>query len=177
MTCRPRRSRTSRQPAGSLPDDTVELPRQSPSGVRYFVTRSGQVWSYKDGRTPAARPLHPIRCGAPPHYYWVWAPNKVTVHSLIARAFLGRRPRAHHVMHLNGDVTDNTIANLRYASALEHVRHDIAVRPRRPPSPLTDAERKRARELRKEGQSLSAIASEIARSYTAVQRLMVEAAP
>lgn len=178
MTYRPRRSRTPCQTADSLPNDAVELPLPGAGGVRYFVTPSGQVWSRKGGRRPVARQLKPVRCGAPPHYAWVWVPTQVTVHSLVAAAFLGPRPSpAHQVMHLNGDVQDNRLANLRYGSPAEHVRYDLAARSRKPPRPLTNAERKRARDLRQAGRSLSAIARDLSRSYTAVQRLISDAAP
>jgi hypothetical protein len=175
---RRRRSSTSRRAADRLPNDAVELPLTGPGGVRYFVTPTGQVWSLKGGRRPAARQLKPVRCGAPPHYAWVWVPAQVSVHSLVAAAFLGPRPSpAHHVMHLNGDVRDNRVANLRYGSPAEHVRYDLTVRSRKPSRPLTDAERKCAREFRQAGQSLSAIARNLNRSYTAVQRLTCDTAP
>jgi hypothetical protein len=39
------------------------------------------------------------------------------VHRLVAEAFLGPRPAGKETMHLNGDRTDNRVANLAYGRA------------------------------------------------------------
>lgn len=38
----------------------------------------------------------------------------VTVHSLVAKAFIGPRPVGHHVCHFDGDRRNNAATNLRY---------------------------------------------------------------
>lgn len=45
----------------------------------------------------------------------------VHVHSLVAEAFHGPRPRGAVVRHLNGDRTDNRAGNLAYGSPAENV--------------------------------------------------------
>lgn len=42
------------------------------------------------------------------------------LHTLIALAFLGKRPDAHHTHHINGNKIDNRLANLEYKSAHDH---------------------------------------------------------
>lgn len=42
------------------------------------------------------------------------------VHSLVAEAFIGKRPAGKQVAHANGDKNDNFVANLRYATPLEN---------------------------------------------------------
>lgn len=42
------------------------------------------------------------------------------VHILVATAFLGTRPHGYHTRHLNGDPTDNRVANLAYGTASEN---------------------------------------------------------
>lgn len=50
------------------------------------------------------------------------------VHSLVARAYIGRRPTpTHEVLHGDGDVSNNHVSNLRYGTrsenALDRERH------------------------------------------------------
>jgi HNH endonuclease len=48
----------------------------------------------------------------------------VTVHSLVAQAFIGPRPsRRHTVNHINGDKLDNRASNLEWATNREQQRH------------------------------------------------------
>lgn len=49
--------------------------------------------------------------------------RRVSVHPLIAAAFIGPRPEGMTVNHKNGDRADNRVSNLEYATAKENVRH------------------------------------------------------
>ena len=48
-----------------------------------------------------------------------------TVHTLVAEAFIGPRPKGNHVCHWNGIKTDNRASNLRYATPKENVADNI----------------------------------------------------
>ena len=50
------------------------------------------------------------------------------VHDLIARAFLGNKPKGYDVDHINGKTTDNRPSNLRYVTRSENLRGHQKVR-------------------------------------------------
>jgi hypothetical protein len=52
-------------------------------------------------------------------------PWTVTVHLLVARAFLGPRPEGMETRHLDGDPTNNHASNLRYGTKSENARDRI----------------------------------------------------
>jgi hypothetical protein len=47
------------------------------------------------------------------------------VHSLVALAFLGRRPEGLHIRHLDGDQLNNAVWNLAYGTAAENAQDRI----------------------------------------------------
>lgn len=51
--------------------------------------------------------------------------NSQTVHSLVARAFLGPRPEGHDVAHLDGEGGNNHVGNLAYVTRSENNRHMV----------------------------------------------------
>lgn len=46
-----------------------------------------------------------------------------TVHSLVAHAFLGPRPKGYVINHKNGNKQDNSLANLEYVTAAQNSEH------------------------------------------------------
>ena len=48
--------------------------------------------------------------------------NRYTVHSLVARAFLGPRPTDFHIDHKNANKTDASVSNLEYVTSKENHR-------------------------------------------------------
>jgi hypothetical protein len=50
------------------------------------------------------------------------------VHSLIALAFLGKRPQGYDVMHIDGTRTNNKLNNLKYGTRSENMLHAAAQR-------------------------------------------------
>ena len=51
--------------------------------------------------------------------------NSRTVHSLVTEAFIGPRPDAFDIAHLNGDGSDNRVENLAYVSRADNNRHMV----------------------------------------------------
>lgn len=49
--------------------------------------------------------------------------TNVSVHRLVAAAFIGECPEGHQVAHLNGNGADNRLENLVYATAKENCAH------------------------------------------------------
>lgn len=47
------------------------------------------------------------------------------IHVLVAVTFIGPRPPGHHVRHLDGDQTNNRLANLAYGTPSENVQDSI----------------------------------------------------
>jgi hypothetical protein len=50
---------------------------------------------------------------------------KRSIHSLVARAFIGRRPCGFQVCHLNGNKQDNRVENLKYVTPKENTSHKL----------------------------------------------------
>ncbi len=56
-------------------------------------------------------------------YLLVGIEGKVhTIHSLVAEAFLGPRPKGYDIDHISGDKTDNRLCNLEYVTHKENIR-------------------------------------------------------
>lgn len=60
--------------------------------------------------------------------------TRATVHTLVAEAFLGPRPKGYDVNHINANKRDNALRNLEYVTRRENVRKagamGLMVRPR-----------------------------------------------
>ena len=55
------------------------------------------------------------------------SPRNVTVHRLVASAFIGPRPLGFHVNHIDGCKTNNQLSNLEYLSDFDNRQHAIAL--------------------------------------------------
>jgi len=53
--------------------------------------------------------------------------KNVTVHSIVAEAFLGKRPEKYEVNHINGKRHDNNIKNLEYVTKSQQALHSHRV--------------------------------------------------
>ena len=50
-----------------------------------------------------------------------------TIHSMVAEAFVGARPKGHHINHKDGDKTNNRANNLEYVTPSGNARHALTV--------------------------------------------------
>lgn len=50
-----------------------------------------------------------------------------TVHSLVARQFIGVRPEGYHINHIDGDRYNNKVENLEYVTPLENIKHQVRI--------------------------------------------------
>ena len=115
--------------------------RTIPDQIYYEVSDQGGVRSWraqtrKVGANPRAESPHPLvlrnsqRDGR--GYQTVSLPDATgryvtkTVHSLVLAAFVGPRPDGLEIAHLNGDPSDNRLANLKYVTHQENESHKLA---------------------------------------------------
>lgn len=103
----------------------------------YVVHPGGTVWTQKVRGTPKDRtgPWRPLteQINHGNHYRYVTLsrdgrPHRMTLHSIVARAFIGESPApGMQVCHIDGDKTNNHFTNLRWdtakANSEDRVRH------------------------------------------------------
>lgn len=105
----------------------------------YSVTKSGEVWSFKMCRSKSARKMtaRPANRGGYPslQLYRRKKRKLFYIHSLVAKTYIGPRPRGMEICHNNGDPLDNRLENLRYDTSSENnydiIRHGRKMGPRR----------------------------------------------
>lgn len=90
------------------------MKREIPGFDAYEITDAGEVFRNRDGMR-----LSPTRTTSGYLRFNLYADRKrhsITAHSLVLLTFGGPRPPGMHIAHLNGDRTDNRLANLVYAT-------------------------------------------------------------
>lgn len=126
------------------------------------------------------RVLKPWLAGSGYRYLRV-AARSISVHRLVAFAFLGRQPsRSHEVAHNDGDKLNNHISNLRWATHAENqhdiVRHGTGRGPSlkgvtNPRAKLRDHEVIHIRRLINEGKSRRSLAIEAGVSISSIDHI------
>lgn len=115
----------------------------------YAVTPDGRVFRITGGRGVRAwRALRPQDNGHGYHTVNLYRNGKarrLTVHSLVASAFIGPRPDGMEIHHKDGDRANNASANLEYVTPAVNRRHMVEgpralVGERNPAARLTDAD-------------------------------------
>ena len=156
-----------------FPSDNVKLVvRKGVNIVGYFVFRSGGIWSEK-----SAKFLSPYKGGV--KGYPVVALRfrgetlRCSVHQLVAEAFIGPRPAGMDTAHNDGNVENNAVENIRYASRRDNladrVQHGTAqIGERNPAAVLSDYEAQQIRDRRRSGEKLKVLATAYGVSESAI---------
>lgn len=102
----------------------------------YQVSNLGRVRSlprrvnaaYSATKLMSGKLLKPRYCKNGYYYvclYGLGIQKNITVHSLVANAFLGDRPNGLDVNHIDGDKSNNSCTNLEYSSRSQNIRHAL----------------------------------------------------
>lgn len=132
-------------------------------GGVYAVSDQGNVKRVTAG--PGARAGRLVKAVTDTHGYRRVAVSvggkrcSISVHALVAVAFLGPRPAGYDVNHRNGNKTDNAVGNLEYVTRSENHRHAYrsCIRPA-VGSKLSQAEAESIRRRYASGETQTAIA-------------------
>lgn len=102
----------------------------------YSISSLGRVRRDKQcSGTQAGRILKLIK-GTDGYWYTVLSlsaqERRYSVHSLVARAFIGPKPLGHNINHLDGVKTNNRVENLEYSTFSRNSKHafEIGLSPR-----------------------------------------------
>jgi hypothetical protein len=111
-----------------------------------------------------------------------WIPKdqtsrRLSIHTMVADAFHGKRPDGLQIRHLNGNPSDNRSCNLKYGTASENAKDKIIhgtgpIGERSPKAVLKENDVKRIRELAKNGLSAREIRKEINASISAISNVI-----
>jgi hypothetical protein len=101
---------------------------------------------------------------------------RATVHGIVADTFIGRRPANADVCHFDGNKTNNSAANLRYATRAENIadkkRHGTdQAGERNPAAKLTNAQATTIKARRQAGERLAVLAAEYGVAASCVSRI------
>lgn len=100
--------------------DKVEMRLIDKFGGNYAVTNDGRVYSYKTNKFLT---LLPNKYGyLKAHLRHEGKEYKVSVHRLVAEAFIENPEGKSEVNHIDEDKTNNTVSNLEWCTRLENIR-------------------------------------------------------
>ena len=101
---------------------------------------------------------------------------RVTVHALVAEAYIGPRPVGADVCHSDGDPKNNCAKNLRYASRSSNIadklKHGTSQHgERNPQSKLSNLQAEEIRSRRKAGERLAYVAADYGVAVSTISRI------
>lgn len=105
------------------------------------------------------------------------SPGKKYVHEMVACAFIGPRPDGAVINHIDGDKHNNHVSNLDYVTHAENMRHAsgiglLARGESHGSSRFTESDVREIRERHRSGDSICAIARELAASTCTVFKII-----
>jgi len=88
----------------------------------YEINKDGSIYSLKHGKRKLLKARKSSSNYLCVMLYESGKSKQFTVHSLVAGEFIGIRPAGKVVDHIDGDVSNNDISNLRYVSPSANVK-------------------------------------------------------
>lgn len=146
---------------------------------RYAVSDRGRVMSFQRGRgRTSGEILWTARDRNKRVVVGLWLGRKrrqVNVSTLVALAFIGPRPEGMDVCHNDGNLENNTVANLRYDTHQNNCRDRIGHGTQFRPAPkLTDEQKAEVRRLAAAGIYQRVIGERFGVSQTTIWRTLSE---
>lgn len=133
---------------------------------RYAVDAAGNVYSNASG---SLKPLKPGLLKGYPVVSLCFGKKdtrRVSVHRIVALAFIPLEKGRWHVNHKNGIKTDNRPENLEWVTPRENSQHAIATGLYTPPRKVTESQVRLAVQMRGAGKKLREVAAAIGCSIT-----------
>ena len=92
---------------------------------QYAVSRCGRVWSRPNAAHNGIWLKPSLRRGYPFVDLYKSPQEAVssTIHTLVAEAFIGRRPRGMQINHIDCNKKNNAASNIEYVTAEENIKH------------------------------------------------------
>lgn len=90
----------------------------------YSVSNMGRIFSHRRGREIGVKAF---RDGQPWYVTVALCGWRITIHQLVAAAFIGPCPIGHEVNHINGNKGDARAENLEYVTGRQNMRHAVDV--------------------------------------------------
>ena len=102
-----------------------EIPREIEGFSKYIVTNLGRIFKKENGRLITIRPNRKgyMVCSLIPDIRDGLRDKKVSVHRIIAKAFIPNVENKEQVNHIDGDRTNNKIENLEWCTSFENMKH------------------------------------------------------